>query len=664
MPGCYAWLAALRFLEAVFMKKTSKRLLSLLLCVALALSLFPAALAAAQERREYSQYPCVVVPGYSSAGLYRYGENGEKIWVWGVQTEEIVETVLKHIVELGAGIGALTVGNAKLLGETVGREFYNLYYDLACNEDGSSVYDLHRYQVTAEESNSAVLQAQYPDGYYQHEVEIMTDIAQYIGGKENVYNFNCDFRMGAPFCAKQLDEFIQSVKEYSGQDKVNIFSVSHGGQVTGTYLTLYGDKGDVNNALMTVPALGGAALAYDVYSDQIHLDEYDLMRFIEHGMMWETDYEWLLKAQRLGFLDQVLHYARPYVLKVLGYWGSIWDFIPTPYYEEMKAQYLDPEKSAPLIEKSDYMHYEVMPQFGEGFRRAQAAGTQVFIIAGYENPSVSGLQESSDGIITIAASTGATPAPFGMRYNDGYVQKVDTGCYQISPSMTLDASTAYLPRHTFFVENLYHGMVYKDKFTEELVRTLLLTREITDVHSNPDYPQFHATTNKSHSVFAAFNNSVEGYADQSDTTLVVRNLSEQYPMKILGVEARGVDLTFNALKTKWLKPGESLELTFTGTLPQVSGKGFDLVIDYTQPGSATPRGERTLHFTLQNGPRVAYDESTPFVSRNAAGGLDTALCEPASQLLNKSANKDIYVMWYQFLQSLRVYFAALAAKLR
>ncbi|MBQ4207115.1 MAG: hypothetical protein II621_02295, partial [Clostridia bacterium] len=210
------------------MKKTLKRLWALLLCVLLALSVLPAALAAEAEKREYSQYPCIVVPGYSSSGLYRYDENGEKVWVWGVQTDEIIAAVLHNIAKLGAGLGALTLGNAKLLGTTVGREFYNLYYDLACNEDGSSVYELHRYQVTAEESCSAVLQQQHPDGYYQHEVEIMTDIAQYCGGKENIFNFNCDFRMGAPFCAKQLDEFIQSVKAYSGKDKVNIFAVSHG----------------------------------------------------------------------------------------------------------------------------------------------------------------------------------------------------------------------------------------------------------------------------------------------------------------------------------------------------------------------------------------------------------------------------------------------------
>ena len=637
------------------MKEISKRALSLLMIAALLLSLFPAAFAAEQTKREYSQYPCIVVPGYSSSGLYRYDENGNKIRVWGVDTNEIVRTVFHHIAELGAGLAMLSVGQAKLLGETVGREFYNLYYDLACNEDGSSVYPLQREQVTAQESNSAVLQAQHPDGYYQHEVEIMTDIAQYVGGKENIYNFNCDFRMGAPFCAKQLDEFIQSVKAYSGKDKVNIFAVSHGGQVTGTYLTLYGDKGDVNNAVMTVPALGGAALAYDVLSDQIRLNEYDLMRFIEHGMMWETDFEWLFKAQQLGFLDDVLHYARPGVLKVLGYWGSIWDFVPTPYYEAVKKKLLDPEKSAPLIEKSDYMHYEVMPQFAAGFKRAQDAGAHVYIIAGYENPAVTGLSESSDAIITTASSTGATPAPFGMRYNDGYTQKIDTGFYQLSPSMAIDASTAYLPQHTFFVENLYHGMTYKDTYTEELLRTLLLTNEIQDVHSDCRYPQFHATTNKSHAVFAAFNNSTEGFASKNDTKLIIRNLSEKYPLRLLGVEARGVDLTVNALKSKWLKPGKSLELSFKGTLPQVSGKAFDLVIDYKLLGSATPYGERTLHFTLQNGPRVAYDAKTPYVSVSAAGGLDTLLSSSADRLMQKSGTKDAFSMWFQRMQAMRLF---------
>lgn len=626
-----------------------KKLISVLLCIVLVLSSSVTAFAAFNEE-EYNGYPVIVVPGYSSSAQYRIDENGEKVHVWGIDYNEIIVALLKNIAEVGINIGALANGNGKALGKTVGREFAKLYYDMACNPDGSSVYPLQRYCVTAEESNRAnMLKTNDGSLIYQHETEIMGEYAQYIGD-ENIYNFNCDFRMGAPFCAKQLDEFIQSVKEYSGKDKVNIFAVSHGGQVTGTYLTLYGYKGDVNNAVMTVPALGGAGLAYDILAGDIDFDEEGLLHFIEHGMMEETDYNWLVRANELGFLDEVLNAMLPYVYEVMGYWGSIWDFCPTEYYEELKEKHLDPVESAELIEKSDYMHYQVMPEFSNGFKRAQAAGTDVFIVAGYDNKIVTGLNESSDGIITIAASTGATAAPFGKRFADGYTQKVDTGFYQVSPSMTIDASTSYLPEHTWFVENFYHGMIYKDPYTAELLKTLLLTENIKDVHSSESFPQFHATTNKSHSVHAAFNNSTEGFVTSKDTSLVVKNLSEKYKMKITSVSARGVDISFpGPLFTKVLEPGESIELSFNGKIPEVSRSNFDLVVDYTLIGSPTPMGERLFNFTLMNGEAPAFNSEEPFVDANLVSDFNKLLDEDSENILNKTGSKTFFEMLYNII---------------
>ena len=626
-----------------------KKLISVLLCIVLVLSSSVTAFAAFNEE-DYNGYPVIVVPGYSSSAQYRIDENGEKVHVWGIDYNEIIVALLKNIAEVGINIGALANGNGKALGKTVGREFAKLYFDMACNPDGSSVYPLQRYCVTAEESNRAnMLKTNDGSLIYQHETEIMGEYAQYIGD-ENIYNFNCDFRMGAPFCAKQLDEFIQSVKEYSGKDKVNIFAVSHGGQVTGTYLTLYGYKGDVNNAVMTVPALGGAGLAYDILAGDIDFDEEGLLHFIEHGMMEETDYNWLVRANELGFLDEVLNAMLPYVYEVMGYWGSIWDFCPTEYYEELKEKHLDPVESAELIEKSDYMHYQVMPEFSNGFKRAQAAGTDVFIVAGYDNKIVTGLNESSDGIITIAASTGATAAPFGKRFADGYTQKVDTGFYQVSPSMTIDASTSYLPEHTWFVENFYHGMIYKDPYTAELLKTLLLTENIKDVHSSESFPQFHATTNKSHSVHAAFNNSTEGFVTSKDTSLVVKNLSEKYKMKITSVSARGVDISFpGSLFTKVLEPGESIELSFNGKIPEVSRSNFDLVVDYTLIGSPTPMGERLFNFTLMNGEAPAFNSEEPFVDANLVSDFNKLLDEDSENILNKTGSKTFFEMLYNII---------------
>lgn len=624
-----------------------KKIISVLLCAVMILTCTSAALAA--EGEKYTEYPVIIVPGYSSSWMYKEGENGEKIHVWGIDMNDVGERVLKRIVDLGLGIGALTQGNAKKIATTVGEEVVDMLGDMACNPDGSSKVDLKRYCVTAEESCSANLDVLYPDGRFQHESEIMGEYANYIG-KENIFNFNCDFRMGAVACATRLDQFVQSVKEYTGKDKVNILAVSHGGQVSGTYLTLFGQKGDINNAVLTVPALGGAGLAYDVFNGDVKFDEKGLFEFVEHGMMEETDYNWLVKAEKLGFLDDIVNNLLPYIWDVLGYWGSMWDFVPTEYYEAMKAKRLDPVESAALIEKSDYMHYQVMPDFANGFKRAQAAGTNVSIIAGYDNKIITGLPESSDSIITIASSTGATPAPLGQRFADGYTQKVDTGFYQISPSMTIDASTSYMPEHTWFVENLYHGMTYKDPYSAELMKTLLLTDKIKDVHSDPAFPQFHATTNVSHSVHAAFNKSVEGYVSSDDTAIVITNLSKKDQMKIMSVAARGLDITFYGIISKVLEPGESIEIPFKGEIPKVSVKNFDIVVDYVLVGSPTLIGERSFDFTVMNGEKAAYDENNPYVPADIDGNVDSVLDEAHNNIFTNLGLKPLISIIFNILE--------------
>ena len=238
-----------------------KKFTAILLCVCLLIApcLFTAS-ANAEVTGKLTDYPVIIVPGYSSSALY-YGdsiETGEH--VWGINMDLIMERVLKNIAKIGVGLGKMTVGDAEYIAKVVGEEFITMFDKMRCNPDGSSVYELKRYYSTAEETNDITLMNLYPSGSYRHEKDISAEIAEYIGhGK--IYNFNCDFRMGSEFCATQLDEYIQSVKEYSGKDKVNIFAVSHGGQVTATYLNLFGYKNDVDNAVMTIPAIGGAALA-------------------------------------------------------------------------------------------------------------------------------------------------------------------------------------------------------------------------------------------------------------------------------------------------------------------------------------------------------------------------------------------------------------------
>lgn len=592
-----------------------------------------------------TEYPLIIVAGYSASSLY-YGESPETgEIVWGLNMDDVLNRVLENIVELGVGLGAMTAGNAEIIAETLAGEMNELFEKMRCNPDGTSVYELKRVVATADETNNANLKERYPNGNHRHEQEMAVEFTEYIGD-ENIYNFTCDFRMGVESCANQLDELVQDVKKHSGKEKVNILAVSHGGQVTATYLTLFGWKNDVDTAVLTVPAIGGAGIAYDAMTAQVDFDEECLLRFIEHGMRWEEDYDWLVKAHQLGFIDDIFNALVPKIFPSLGYWGSLWDFIPLDKYEDTKKMLLDAEESAPLIEKSDRFHYEIYPKISEKLQECIDNGMNISIIAGTGNRIVTGLNENSDAIITTASSTGATVAPYGERFADGYVQINDCGGKnKVSPDMTIDASTAYLPDNTWFVNGLFHGMTYWDNYSRSLMMTLLFTDNITDVYSDPEYPQFRDTSNPSSAVYAQFKNCEPGEINGGTDTLVVTNCCWENDVRLAAIYCDGVELGFEAVNPlETLAPGESTELKIIkGEIPAVSAKSVSITVYYTMQ-TVTPVGYRTQYFTIENG--EAVDETEGFVSAQAKTPFDFLLAEPVDALLRTLGLKEFFSMTF------------------
>ncbi len=635
-----------------------KKMLAILLTVLMLFSLCSSGVYAAVEADKLTEYPVIMVPGYSSSELYRLDENGEVVHVWGDafgQAMPEVEANLGGIIADAATF--LLAGDVDPIAKRLGEGFQRIFGDMKTNADGSSYYDVKNYINTPEECCYANLQEKYPEGRHQAENEMMSDVIGLVGA-ENCFVFTCDFRMGAVECANKLKGFIDGVLAYTGKDKVNILAVSHGGQISGTYLTLYGHEGKVNNAVLTVPALGGAGIAYDAFNsprEGFNFGDVALLVFIEHGMMLEEDLHYLVEAGWLGFLDDLADALVPYVMPVMGTWGSMWDFIPLEYYDDMKAELLDETENAKVIEKSDFMHYEIMsPEgehyFGKGFREAQAAGTNVYILAGYDIQIVTGMPISSDAIITTPASTGATCAPFGERFADGYTQKVDTGFYQVSPTMTVDASTCYLPEHTWLIQDYHHGMTYKDEYTKSLMYTLLLNEESYDVHSFEQYPQFHATTNVSHSIFASFNNCTEGYLTSDATHLIVTNLSKERAVTILAANVYGSDLELS-FGPIYLKPGQSGKIAIDGEIPEGSVKNFEISLSYVIE-SFTLVGERTFDFTLMNGEKAEYDEDKPLTDADNAPAIDSVLDEETNTILNKVGAKGLASIIYNIVMTI------------
>lgn len=621
----------------VFMKK----LIAVLLSFTMIATMF--AFSGSAEDNSVTDYPVIIVAGYSSSQLYD-ADTGEH--VWGLDMDEIFGKVEEDILPLLAGLGAMPFGNYDMFMDTLGPGAIEILEKMRCNPDGSSTYNLQRYRSTAAETNSAYLKEIFPDGNFRHELDMQAYLEDIIG-LENIYNFQCDFRMGAEFCANQLRDFIESVKEHSGKDKVNLLAISHGGQVSATYLNLYGYEQNVDNAVLTVPAIGGAGIAYDILANNVELDEECLLRFVIHGMRWEEDYDWLVKAQQLGFLDDLLEAFIPYIQEIAQYWGSIWDFLPTDLYEELKAERLDPVANAAIIEKSDRYHYEILATMNEKLQKCiDEYGMNVTIIAGTGNRIVSGLNVDSDGIITTNGATGATCAPYGMRFADGYVQvNPCDGKNKISPAMNVDASTAYLPDNTWFVDGLFHGMTYWDPFCRSLMMTNLLTDEITDVYSDENYPQFKYTTNPSHQVYAEFDGCEPGFLDGNAQKLTVTNCSEVNSIKLSAIYCDGAELNFDVEKTE-LAPGESVEISFSGEIPAVSKKVINITICYTT-GTVTPVGYRTQAFTLVNGEAVANEGG--YVSAEAVTPLDLLLGQGAMEFLRSLGLKELFSMLYTII---------------
>ncbi|MBQ6600356.1 MAG: hypothetical protein IIX36_01810 [Clostridia bacterium] len=624
-----------------------KKIVAVLLTALMLFSLCSAGALAAAEIKELTEYPVIMVPGYSSSELYRLDENGEVVHVWGDAFGQAMPEVEANLGGIIADMGTfLLAGDVDPIAKRLGEGFQRIFGDMKTNPDGSSYYDIKNYINTPEESCYATLMEKYPEGRFQAEAQMMSDVIEKIDA-ENCFVFSCDFRMGAVECANKLKNFIDDVLAYTGKDKVNILAVSHGGQVSGTYLTLYGAEGKVNNAVLTVPALGGAGIAYDAFNVPVNgfdFGDVALVTFIEHGFVIEEDFHYLVQAGQLGFLDDLADALIPYVMPIMGTWGSMWDFVPLEYYETMKAQRLDETENAKLIAQSDYMHYSIMSPDGEnyfakGFKKAQDVGTNIYILAGYDIQIVTGMAASSDAIITTAASTGATCAPFGKRFADGYTQKVDTGFYQVSPSMTVDASTCYLPEHTWLIEDYHHGMTYWDEYTKSLMYTLLLNDESYDVHSFEEYPQFHATTNMSHSIQAAFDNCTEGYLTSDATKLVVTNLSDSKPITVLAANVYGADVELGFFPLLLL-PGKSASIKIKGDIPEVSRKNFEISLSYVI-GSVTLVGERTFEFTLMNGEAAEYDAENPFVDADPVPAIDSVLKDNEKEALEKFGAKGL-----------------------
>lgn len=582
---------------------------------------------------EKNDDPIVLISGFLCSQLYyEYGtENEEKLWV--LEVDKITGRIGDDLPNFLKSLAGAFVGKTEEFGETIGNGAGVIFEKLRCNPDGTSAYNVSHYPNNPETSNIAYMLENGCEEY-MYEVNFSKHLAENYNPSE-IFMFQYDSRLDAITLAEQLNDFIEDIKEYTNSDKVRIFSLSFGGLISSTYIHLYGDS-SVSKYITSVPAIGGTDIPDKILRGNIDFPISDIAMFFETVLSGEGDVARWFENAEFDTIDAIIGSASDGLMSALRYWGSIWSLCSVDLYDELKADFLDPAQSAALIEKTDKIHYEIMPAIPQMLRNMQKNGVDVAILCSTGSELALGGEHNGDIVLPVYTVSGATCAPLGMRFADGYTG-VKTTCNNpehnhISPSMEVDASSAYLPENTWFVDGQYHGQYYYEEYTRSLVTKLLLTDEITDIYSNPDYPQFEYSNHVSRSIHVKFDNSKTGYLSSDDKKLIVENITTDRNIKVFAVDFDGADLTFDLSAAETIKAGETAEIPFSGEIPDVGAVAAQITVSYIEFGSLNPFCVSEFDVMINNGEASG---ATGLVEKGFENKLETVLPEWLYAVLSK-----------------------------
>ncbi len=577
-----------------------KKLLCIVLCVLMiVLSCFVPTYASEKK----TDNPVILISGFLCSQLYLDYGTEDEMNIWKAILKKAFDVVGDEFSTVAGALAQFAIGKDEKFGKVLGECAQDVLDLFSCNPDGSSSYELTYYPNNPATSN---LRYMYENGLEDRLYE--KKFCRYLSEQTDpsrVYCFQYDSRLDAVTVANQLRDFINEVKIYNKAEKVNIFALSFGGLITSTYLTLFETDNSVEKVVMSVPAIGGTNIPDRLFRGKINLSAEDVVKFFETILGSESNFARFFESDETERLDAVLSTASDGFRNALLCWGSIWSLCSSDLYENLKYDYLDPIANAKIISNNDLLHYEIKPKFTEVYKRIIENGGSVSILCATGSRLVAGGEYNGDFILPAEKVSGALCAPYGKKFSDGYTG-VKTSCSDvshnhISPSMQIDASSAYLPENTWFIDGQYHGQYYYEEYTRSLVTKLLFTDEIKDVHSDPDYPQFEYSNNPYCNLHLKFNSSPAGYLSSDDSALEFKNISDDNYIKILSVRSNGVKLDFDLSGSGILSPEEKISVRFSGDIPETGSKSAQIKIFYIEIGSANPFCVTDFDIMVNNG---------------------------------------------------------------
>lgn len=467
------------------MLKTSKKIISLILCLTIIFSFSSLCFAENEE-----EYPIVVIYGYGEKLL---NEQGEEIFPL---KSDVVTEFIKNTIKL----------DEKYFKGVFNGDFgpysEELYHTL------TYIYDDIRLDNNGEPSNGSHLKWSYnPDN-------LKKKTSDYTVGE---YGFRFDWRLDPCENAKLLDKYIDAVLAATGKTKVRLFGRCEGCCVAQAYITDFGyDK--LDTVMYYIPAVCGVTVISKLFTGDITLDPDAVDDFASYylpaeNLLGDENLTTLVislvtilnRIKALGLLvdfvesvyDIVYNSTLPKIIRdTYGTFPGFWCMIGDEYYEDAKAFVFGDsiDEYAGLIEKIDYYHYNVQVKTTEKLDEIQKNGVNFGNIAKYNVqafPVYDGCDAQGDSTGELdELSFGATSGKLGEYLSDEYIaeaEKNGTAKY-ISPDKIVDASTCLYRDKTWFIKDCPHSK-YPANINDLILAFLKSGGEMT-VFDDENYPQY------------------------------------------------------------------------------------------------------------------------------------------------------------------------------
>ena len=529
--------------------------------------------------------PIIVVAGYTSTRLYERPDSDERVRVWDDALGSVTDALMGELPGLlGGALLWMATGRTGVASRAFERAVRSVMGQFAMGADGKPAHGVGPWPGTAADFSCAAIWENYP------EIGQLDTLCHNFAGKvsaERVFVFQYDWRCSALESARGLRAFIKEVKALTGSKTVRLFGESYGGLVCGVYLAEYAREGCVSKAVLEIPALGGTSLLPALLGEEafhVNLGAAVRMALASSGREGfpALDAPLRLLPQRLIAplaSDLVLQGMLPNLVT----WGNLWDLIPANAYDTVKAAMLRSGGPAVWEADSDRLHREIMPEIGAALQKAQAEyGVAVRIVACTGNLLLFGEERvNGDGLLDVRYTTGAKVLPLG-EHGLGQSGAVcnNPGHRHLSPGQDIDASAAWLPENTWFVQGTFHGTGEQDPYTLGLESALMLDPKLNTVHDKASqYPQFGLSRHPNGDIYACFDKSPAGFMGGKDSELRIDNLAQAHNVRVLSVSAPQSGLCFSVDAKALLAPGETLRVPFSGALAE-SGSYVPVTVVY------------------------------------------------------------------------------------